>query len=82
MTYMPSFTAIEVDRRKLTIMGVPFPSLKTLDCVAAGIGTNMYEGFVPTPRDVEVIRDYHLGKISLEQLVKISKEDSIARKQL
>jgi hypothetical protein len=76
MTFIPPFTPIEVDRERLTIMGVPFRDLEALEDVARGIGSNMYEGFVPTKRDVEIIRDYAYGKISFDQLVKIAKEEA------
>jgi putative transcriptional regulator len=35
----------------------------------------MFEGFVPTPRSVEIIRDYILGKISVEELIQITKAE-------
>ena len=66
MTYKP----IKVDREALTIMDVPFPDIETLESVAKGIGTNMFEGFIPTPKKVEIIRDHHLNKITLSQAIK------------
>jgi Zn-dependent alcohol dehydrogenase len=69
------FAPIEIDRKNLTIMGVTFPDLETLDGIAHGLGTNMYEGLVPTKRDVEIVKDYSLGKISFEQMVQITIED-------
>jgi hypothetical protein len=74
MTNIPPFTPIKIDRNDLTIMGVPFPDLKTLNEVAFGIGGSMYEGFVPTPELVELIRDCFLGKMSTNQLVQAIKE--------
>jgi putative transcriptional regulator len=44
------YKPIEIDRQKLTIMGVKFPDLKTLERTANALGSNMYEGFEPTPR--------------------------------
>jgi len=64
------YTPIAVDRKALTIMGVPFPDLETLEQIARGIGTNMFEGFVPTPRSVEIIRDFCLDKITPEEMFK------------
>jgi hypothetical protein len=55
-------------------MGVPFPDLETLEDVAFGIGSNMYEGFKPRKNDIQIIRDYCLGKISTEDLVKMTKD--------
>ncbi len=62
------FKTIEVDRNKLTIMGVKFSDLKTLEATANAIGNNMFEGYEPTPKGVEIIRDYMTGKISLSEL--------------
>ena len=68
------FKAIEINRSKLTIMGIKFPDLKTLEATANAIGSNMFEGFEPTPKEVKVIRDYIIGKISLSDLVKFARE--------
>lgn len=38
----------------MTIMGVKFSDLKTLENTANGLGSNMFEGFEPTPRGVEI----------------------------
>jgi len=67
------YKPIEVNKEKLTIMGVKFPDLKTLENTAYGIGSNMYEGFEPTPRRIEIIRDYITGKISLQEFVNLVK---------
>jgi putative transcriptional regulator len=34
----------------------------------------MFEGFEPTPKGIEIIRDYVIGKISLKELVTFAKE--------
>ncbi len=68
------FNTIEIDRNKLTIMGVKFSDLKTLESTANAIGSNMFEGFNPTPKGIEIIRDYVTGKISLTELIKFAKE--------
>jgi putative transcriptional regulator len=60
MTYTP----IEIDRNTLTIMGVPFADRESLESTASAIGSNMFEGFVPTPFLIEVLRDFVEGKIS------------------
>ncbi len=70
------FKTIEIDRNKLTIMGVRFPNLETLESAANAIGSNMFEGFEPTPKGIEIIRDYVAGKISLTELIKFAKEKS------
>jgi hypothetical protein len=68
------FQTIEVDRSNLTIMGVEFTDLETLESTANALGSNMFEGYKPTPKGIEIIRDYVLGKISLSELVKFAKE--------
>jgi len=70
------FKTIEIDRNKLTIMGVQFSNLETLESTANAIGSNMFEGFEPTPKSVEIIRDYLTGKISLSDLIQFAKEKS------
>jgi putative transcriptional regulator len=68
------FKTIEIDRNNLTIMGVKFSDLKTLEGTANALGSNMFEGFNPTPRGIEIIRDYVTGKISLTELVAFAKK--------
>ena len=68
------FNTIEIDRTELTIMGVPFGDLLTLERTATALGSNMFEGFKPTPKGIEIIRDYITGKISLSQLVIFAKQ--------
>lgn len=68
------FNAIEVDRKNLTIMGVKFSDLKTLELTAMALGSNMFEGFTPTQKGIEIIRDYVIGKISLTELVAFAKQ--------
>ena len=70
------FNTIEIDRNNLTIMGVRFSDLKTLESTANAIGSNMFEGFKPTPKGVEIIRDYMIGKITLSELIKFAKDKS------
>ena len=42
------YKPIQIDRENLTIMGVAFPDLETLNRTANAIGSNMFEGFEPT----------------------------------
>jgi len=72
------FNTIEIDRNNLTIMGVRFSNLKTLESTANAIGSNMFEGFKPTPKGVEIIRDYMIGEITLSELIKFAKDKSYA----
>jgi putative transcriptional regulator len=55
-------------------MGVRFSDLKTLENTANAIGSNMFEGFKPTPKGIEIIRDYVIGRITLIELIKFAKE--------
>ena len=68
------FQTIEIDRSKLTIMGVQFSDLRTLESTANAIGSNMFEGYKPTEKGVGIIRDYVTGKISLSEFVAFAKE--------
>lgn len=68
------YRALDINREKLTIMGIEFPDLKSLESAANAIGSNMFEGFEPTSKGIEIIRDYSIGKISLIELVTIAKE--------
>ena len=70
------FNTIDIDRNNLTIMGVRFSDLKTLENTANAIGSNMFEGFKPTPKGIEIIRDYVIGRITLTELIKFAKEKS------
>jgi putative transcriptional regulator len=74
MPYKP----IEIDRQNLTIMGVNFSSVNNFDAVLNALGTVMFEGFDPTPKSIEIIRDYHTKKITLGQLVQLTKEKAYA----
>ena len=72
------FNTIDIDRNNLTIMGVKFPNLKTLESTANAIGSNMFEGYKPTPKGIEIIRDYVVGKVTLTELIKFAKDKSYA----
>jgi hypothetical protein len=68
------FNTIEIDRNNLTIMGIKFSDLNTLENTANALGSNMFEGFNPTPKGIEIIRDYVTGKITLNELVIFAKQ--------
>jgi putative transcriptional regulator len=70
MAYQP----IDINYEELTIMGVAFPDLETLESAANAIGSNMFEGYEPTRRGIEIIRDYMMDKINLTQLTQLTKE--------
>jgi hypothetical protein len=72
------YTPIEIDRKKLTIMGVNFSSVNNFEAAVNALGTVMFEGFDPTPRSIEIIRDYLSDKITLGQLVQLTREKAYA----
>jgi putative transcriptional regulator len=69
-----SYTSIPINRDNLTILDVPFPDRATLDSAANAIGSNMFEGFVPTAKNIRVIRDYLTDKITLQQFMQLAKD--------
>ena len=73
-----AYSPIVIDRKSLTIMDVLFPDIETLESTAEAIGTNMFEGYQPTKKGIEFIRDYCLGKITFEQVINIAKEKAYA----
>jgi hypothetical protein len=74
MPYKP----IEIDRKNLTIMGVNFNSVNNFDAAVNAIGTVMFEGFDPTTKSIEIIRDYLSDKITLKQLVQLTRDKAYA----
>jgi len=58
------YRTIEIDRNNLTLMGVKFSDLKTLENTANAIGTNMFEGFEPTKELIQLYVDWKTGLIS------------------
>jgi len=73
-----SYRPVEIDRKKLTIMGVSFNSIKNFDAAVNALGTVMFEGFDPSPRSIEIIRDYLSGQITIGQLIRLTKEKAYA----
>ncbi len=71
-----SYTPISIDRKALTIMDVPFPSLEAWESAAAAIGSNMFEGYQPTKRGIEIIRDYTTCKISFDAFIRAAKHNA------
>jgi len=68
------YTPISINRERLTLMGVPFPDLATLENTANAIGSNMFEGFEPTEKLIRLYLEYKTGKISNAQLIASLKE--------
>jgi putative transcriptional regulator len=69
-----AYTPLDINKDELTIMGVPFQDLKSLERAARAIGSNMFEGFTPTPGIIELYRDYVAGKVALANLPALIKE--------
>jgi putative transcriptional regulator len=67
------YKPIQIDRESLTIMGVSFPDLTTLNSTANAIGSNMYEGFEPSVSHITLIRDYVMNKITFLQFIEAAK---------
>jgi putative transcriptional regulator len=70
------YRPIQIDRKNLTIMGISFPDLATLNSTASAIGSNMFEGFEPTEKLIQLYLDHKAGKISNTQLLTNLKEMS------
>jgi putative transcriptional regulator len=58
------YKTIDIDRNNLTLMGVKFSDLKTLESTANAIGTNMFEGFEPTTELIQLYVDWKKAIIS------------------
>ena len=76
------YTPIDIDRKNLTIMGVNFSSISNFEATVNALGTVMFEGFDPTRKSIEIIRDYLADKITIEQLGKLTKEKAYAQTSL
>ena len=63
------YKPIKIDRENLTIMGVLFPNLETLDSVAYAIGSNMYEGFEPNEKLIRLYLAARTGTIDNDEFV-------------
>jgi putative transcriptional regulator len=51
------YKALDINRENLTIMGIEFPDLKSLESAANAIGSNVFEGFEPTSELVQLYID-------------------------
>jgi len=64
------YKPIQIDRENLTIMGVSFPDLETLNSVAYAIGSNMYEGFEPNEKLIQLYLAVKTNKIDDVEFIK------------
>lgn len=58
------YQSINIDRENLTIMGVQFSDLKTLESTANALGSNMFEGFIPSKESIQLYLDWKSNCIS------------------
>lgn len=65
------YSEIEIDRENLTLMGVKFDSLSELENTANAIGSNMFEGFVPTKTTIQIYIDWKKGLISESDFINL-----------
>ena len=70
------YTPIDINREALTIMGVSFPDLEVLENTANAIGSNMFEGYQPTKKGIEIIRDYTIGAITFDEFIRAAMDKS------
>ena len=63
------YNPIEIDREKLTLLGIKFSTLKKLENTANAIGSNMFEGFEPTSELIQLYVDWSSGTITDPELV-------------
>ena len=53
--------SLDIDKEKMTIMGVAFENRSVFQSVWYALSTNMIEGWRPTVSDVETLRDEALA---------------------
>jgi len=74
------YIPIEINRKKLSISGVNFGSVNKFDDTVSASGTVIYKGFYITPKSIEIIHDYLTNKITLGQLILLTREKPIHNK--
>lgn len=65
------FRPLKINRKKVTIEGIRFPDIESLDIAHEALFSLQIEGFEPTPRKVEIFRDLYVGSIDTSALLKI-----------
>lgn len=63
------FKAIDINRDNLTLLGVKFSDLNSLESTASAIGSNMFEGFEPTKELIQLYLDWKTGVVSEIELL-------------
>ncbi len=73
-----SYHPINVDRVGLKIMGIQFSDAALFNDALQAIGSNMFEDFEPTPKGIEIIRDYMSDTIDLAELLRLTRSKAYA----
>ena len=58
------YKELDIDRENLTILGVEFSDIDSLEKTANSIVSNMFEGFEPTPELIQLYVDWKKNIIS------------------
>lgn len=58
------YNPLKIDRENVSMLGVKFPNLASLEATANAIGTNMFEGFEPTTELIQLYLDWKTGIVS------------------
>lgn len=58
------YIPLEIDRENVRLMGVKFPNIESLESTAKAIGSNMFEGFEPSPELILLYLEWKQGIIS------------------
>lgn len=53
---------LDVNKEKLTIMGVPFDNFEDFDTVWYAVGSSMIEDYEPTVEDIQELKEYVIAK--------------------
>lgn len=60
---------MDINREKLTLMGVQFPDLRSLERTATAMASNMFEGFEPSRELIQLYLEWKDGGITDAELV-------------
>jgi putative transcriptional regulator len=68
------YKPIKIDRENQTIMGVDFSEVDDFKATLSSLGSQMFEGYEPTPHTLTLMRDYMTHKIDINQLAEAIKK--------
>lgn len=63
------YKALDINRVKLTLMGVQFPDFRSLERTATAMASNMFEGFEPSKELIQLYLESKDGRITDAELV-------------